>query len=82
MLVGTEYWFILASYVVGIAGGVKYISDTITGKVKPNRVSWFFWAPAPSLGTYVAVSAGQIFLSRPECFYLDLCPCSFSFLVF
>ena len=40
-------------------GGYAYFRDTLAGRTKPNRVSWFLWALAPlvSLGAAFSVDA-------------------------
>jgi len=43
----------LATYGVGI-----YIRDTITGRAKPNKVSWLMWSIAPLIATFAALSKG------------------------
>ena len=45
------------SAVISIAGSVAYIRDTISGKTKPNRVTWSMWALAPLIGTAAALYA-------------------------
>lgn len=39
-------------------GGVAYVKDTLQGKAKPNRVTWFLWAAAPLIATAAALSDG------------------------
>ena len=43
---------------VQFLGGVAYIKDTLRGKTKPNRVTWFLWMLAPYIGTAAAISGG------------------------
>ena len=64
------HWLVVLSALISIAGATAYIRDTISGKSKPNRVSWSMWALAPMIGTAAALSAGadvwatiRIFLS-------------------
>ena len=40
-------------------GGYDYLRDTLAGKAKPNKVSWFLWALSPtiSLGAAFSVDA-------------------------
>jgi glucose-6-phosphate-specific signal transduction histidine kinase len=42
----------------GIAGAFYYVRDTLLGKTKPNRVSWFIWALAPVIGAFLQVKSG------------------------
>jgi len=48
---------VLVSVAISIYGSSAYIRDTIKGKSKPNRVSFFLWALAPLIGTGAALSA-------------------------
>ncbi len=52
------HWLVVISACISITGSAAYIRDTLKGTTKPNRVSWFFWALAPILGTAAAISAG------------------------
>jgi len=52
------HWLVLLSILIGVAGSLSYIRDTIRGKTRPNRVSWGMWALAPLIGTAAAISAG------------------------
>ncbi|MEZ4754774.1 MAG: hypothetical protein R3A13_10790 [Bdellovibrionota bacterium] len=52
------HWLVVLSAVISIAGAYSYIKDTLIGKTKPNRVSWFMWAIAPLIGTGAAISSG------------------------
>lgn len=72
MLFGISWvhWLVILSVLVSISGSFAYIRDTLKGKTKPNRVSWFMWALAPLIGTSAALSSGadvwatvRIFLS-------------------
>jgi len=38
---------------VNIWGSFIYIRDTLHGKTKPNRVSWFLWALNPLIAAYI-----------------------------
>jgi len=40
-------YFVLIGTLIGAAGSVAYLIDTIKGKVKPNRVSFLLWSIAP-----------------------------------
>ncbi|MBI4032722.1 hypothetical protein HY374_03390 [Candidatus Berkelbacteria bacterium] len=52
------HWLVLLSVFMSLTGGIAYIRDTLAGKTKPNRVTWFLWAFAPLVGTGAALSAG------------------------
>jgi hypothetical protein len=56
--------FIYAGAVLNLIGSTSYVIDTIKGKTKPNRVTWFLWALAPMvafgamLGEGVSITGG------------------------
>lgn len=37
-------YFVLVGVLAQFFGGASYFIDTLKGKIKPNRVSWFLWA--------------------------------------
>ncbi|MDP3948469.1 MAG: hypothetical protein Q8Q17_00805 [bacterium] len=51
------HWLVILSALISLIGGAAYIRDTLSGKSKPNRVTWFMWATAPLIGTAAAISA-------------------------
>lgn len=51
------HWLVILSAVISISGSSAYIFDTLKGKTKPNRVSWFMWAAAPLIATGAALYA-------------------------
>lgn len=55
--IGYAHWLVILSVFISIGGSIAYIRDTLAGRTKPNRVSWFLWALAPILGTIAALSA-------------------------
>lgn len=59
MLFGITFvhWLVILSAFTSAAGSVAYIRDTISGKTKPNRVTWSMWALAPLIGTAAALYA-------------------------
>ncbi len=50
---------ILISTLITVGGASLYIRDTLSGKSKPNLVSWSMWAIAPLIGTAAALSIGS-----------------------
>ena len=52
-------WLVIVSTLLMAWGGYGYLRDTLAGRTKPNRVSWFLWALAPlvSLGAAFSVNA-------------------------
>lgn len=53
-----EHGLIVVSIALSIFGAWAYIRDTVAGRTKPNRVSWFLWALAPMIGAAAAASSG------------------------
>ena len=53
-----EAALIVVSVALSIFGAWACIRDTVAGRTKPNRVSWFLWAAAPMIGAAAAASAG------------------------
>ncbi|MBI3342117.1 hypothetical protein HY024_03255 [Candidatus Curtissbacteria bacterium] len=41
--------FAIVSAILIVVGDLAYLTQTIKGKNKPNKVTWFFWAFAPLL---------------------------------
>lgn len=39
--------FVILGAVIFAIGSLSYLIDTLKGKVKPNRVTFFLWALAP-----------------------------------
>ncbi|MCE9549309.1 hypothetical protein K8Q98_02840 [Candidatus Nomurabacteria bacterium] len=50
--------FIYLTLVASVFGSYFYIRDVIRGTTKPNLVTWFFWALAPIIGTFLQLKAG------------------------
>jgi hypothetical protein len=48
-----------------IFGDFYYIKNTLWGKTKPNRVTWFMWAAGPLIAASAALSAGAGWASLP-----------------
>jgi hypothetical protein len=55
--------FVILGAVITLAGGTKYVIDTIKGNVKPNRVSWFLWFLAPIIAFFAEIKQGIGILS-------------------
>ena len=55
-MINENFAFLAAALLlIGIA---SYVYDTLRGKVKPNRISWFLWALAPLVGFAAEVKDG------------------------
>ena len=48
---------VIISTLLMLWGGYSYFRDTVVGRTKPNRVSWFLWALAPLVSLGAAFSA-------------------------
>lgn len=51
-----QHWLVLVSVATSFVGLFAYIRDTVAGKTKPNRVSWFLWGSVPLAGVAAALS--------------------------
>jgi hypothetical protein len=49
---------VLVGIGLSIAANFAYVRDTLKGKTKPNRVTWFMWALAPMVGGFIALASG------------------------
>ena len=56
-----------------IFGDFYYIKNTLWGKTRPNRVTWFMWAAGPLVAAQAALSAGVGWATVPV-FAAGLCP--------
>jgi hypothetical protein len=52
-----EKWVILGA-ALSFIGIVSYLADTLKGKAKPNKVTWFLWALAPLIAFSAEISQG------------------------
>lgn len=50
--------FVILGAIIGTAGMLAYIRDTLRGSTQPNRVTWLMWALAPLLAFAAEVQAG------------------------
>lgn len=50
--------FVLVGFIFTFFGGLNYLINTINGKTKPNRISWFFWALAPLIAFAAEIQKG------------------------
>jgi hypothetical protein len=51
-------YFALVGALLGVSGGFYYLYQTLIGKTKPNRVTWFMWALFPMIAFAAQVSQG------------------------
>lgn len=68
------HWLVILSAIISVAGSCAYIRDTISGKTKPNRVSWSMWAFAPLVGTCAAFSVHADFWATIRVFLAGFLP--------
>jgi hypothetical protein len=50
--------FIIIGTLIGAAGSLAYLIDTVKGKVKPNRVSFLLWSIAPLIAFAAQIEQG------------------------
>ncbi len=50
--------FVWIGFILTFCGGLNYLINTIRGKTKPNRVTWFFWALAPLMAFAAELEKG------------------------
>ena len=72
-----ENYGVIIGALVSLFGIFFYIRETLKGKTKPNRITWFMWAVAPFIATAAAISNGVTWAVLPV-FMAGFCP----FLVF
>jgi len=50
--------FVYLGVILSIYGSLSYLIDTVKGKVRPNRISWLFWALAPLIAFFAELNKG------------------------
>ena len=50
--------FVIVGTLIGTAGALAYLVDTVKGKVKPNRVSFLLWSIAPLIAFAAQIKQG------------------------
>lgn len=68
------HWLVVLSAGISVFGAAAYIRDTVSGKTKPNLVSWSMWAIAPLIGTFAAFSANADFWATLRIFLAGFLP--------
>lgn len=51
-------YFVYLGVAAQFFGGIPYFIDTLKGKVKPNKVSWFLWTLAPMIAFFAMLNKG------------------------
>jgi energy-converting hydrogenase Eha subunit A len=67
-----EYFAVIGA-VIGSIGGFYYLYETITGKTKPNRVTWLLWWLFPTI-TFIAQRAQGVKALSWATFVAGFCP--------
>lgn len=68
------HWLVVISLLISTAGMYAYIRDTLSGRTKPNRISWSMWALAPLISTAAALAAGANIWVTIRVFWAGLLP--------
>ena len=50
--------FVFLGAIIFLFGSIGYFVDTIKGKVRPNRVTWFIWSLAPIIAFIAQLKQG------------------------
>lgn len=50
--------FVFLGAVIFFFGSIGYFVETLQGKVKPNRVTWFLWSLAPLIAFFAEIKQG------------------------
>ena len=51
-------FFVVAGAILPLIGISFYMKEMLTGKVKPNKMTWLVWSVAPLIATFAALSSG------------------------
>lgn len=51
-------WFIFIAAALRIVGGLAYLRATLSGRAKPNPLSWLLWGITPLIALFAELSAG------------------------
>lgn len=68
------HWLVILSALISFGGAYAYIRDTLSGKSRPNRVSWSMWALAPLIGTAAALASDADFWATVRIFLAGFLP--------
>jgi hypothetical protein len=50
--------FVIIGFILNLWGCAVYARDTIKGKTKPNRITWFMWTLAPTIAFVAEINKG------------------------
>jgi uncharacterized membrane protein len=65
--------FVFLAVIIGFAGNAVYVLDTLKGRNRPNRVSWFMWTLAPFIAFAAQLSEG-VGIQSLLTFMAGVCP--------
>jgi hypothetical protein len=51
-------YFVIIGTLIGAAGAVVYLINTVKGKVKPNRVTFLLWSIVPFIAFFAQINQG------------------------
>ncbi len=51
-------YFVIIGTLTGAAGSVAYVTETVRGKVKPNRVTFLLWSIVPFIAFFAQIKQG------------------------
>jgi len=58
-------WFVYIAVAMRLIGGVAYLKATLSGRAKPNLVTWFLWAVTPLIVFIAELTAGVGLVAIP-----------------
>jgi hypothetical protein len=58
-------YLVILGLVAQFSGDFAYIRGTLTGRLKPNRISWLMWAVAPLIAFVAALADGVRWAALP-----------------
>lgn len=50
--------FVILALLLNTYGDLRYLIETVKGRIQPNKVSWLFWAIAPLVAFSAEISKG------------------------
>ncbi len=53
-----RHYTIILSIIFSSIGGISYMIETVKGRTKPNKITWFMWSIAPMIASYAAIKDG------------------------
>jgi len=50
--------FVILGSIIFFIGGISYLIDTLRGKARPNKVTWFLWSTVPMIAFVAEIKQG------------------------